>query len=258
MGFRCRHVSKTFASRGGEVRALDDINLEARSEEFLCVVGPSGCGKTTLLKILAGLLEPSSGEIAFDGSPPNGRPRTAMVFQEHGLFPWMTLADNVAFGLEPSGVGRSERRARAVDFLGTFGLRGFADRFPHELSVGMRQRGGIARAFLSGRDILLMDEPLGSLDAQTKLVVQQELLRIWKEHRKLVVYVTHDIREAVLLGDRVVVLSGRPGRIREEIPVTLERPRGFASLERTDAIRIVRHVWDLLEDEVQNSLCIPA
>jgi NitT/TauT family transport system ATP-binding protein len=220
------------------------------------VVGPSGCGKTTLLKLLAGLLAPTSGRVVFETNADRAGPDTAMVFQEHGLFPWMTVLDNVAFGLEMQGVSRGERHARAAEFIDRVGLARSPHRYPHELSVGMRQRVGIARAFVTGSDVLLMDEPLGSLDAQTRLVLQSELLRIWREHRKLVVYVTHDIGEAILLGDRVLVMTGHPGRIREEIPVPLDRPRRLPFRDRPDITRLKWHIWSILEDEVLKSLWI--
>jgi NitT/TauT family transport system ATP-binding protein len=228
------------------------------------VVGPSGCGKTTLLKIVAGLLRPTDGRVEFGiehewWTPENGRawPRNALVFQEHGVFPWMTVADNVAFGLEMRGVARRERRGRARAFLDRVGLGAFADNYPSELSVGMRQRVGIARAFVTDVPILLMDEPFGSLDAQTKLLLQEELLRIWREDRKLVVFVTHDLEEAVRMGDRVLVMTGRPGRIREEIPVTVPRPRSGVRDPRHVA-EIAWHIWQLLRDEVRKSFSGPS
>jgi NitT/TauT family transport system ATP-binding protein len=254
MSIQCRHVSRTFVTRQGPIRALEDVTFDAGDREFVSVVGPSGCGKSTLLRILAGLLEPTSGDIRFEGYPDGGRPRSALVFQEHGLFPWMPVLENVAFGLKMRGVPRRERLDRAGGFLEKMGLSPFAHHHPHELSVGMRQRAGLARAFLADPDILLMDEPLGSVDAQTKLILQEELLRIWKEHEKLVVYVTHDIREAVLLGDRVLVMSGRPGRILEAVPVPLRRPRDLTLLERPDVNTLVRRIWRLIEDEVRTGL----
>src|SRR6266496_2829375 len=225
MGFRCEGLSRSFASRQGTVVALEDVTFEAREGEFLSIVGPSGCGKTTLLRLVAGLLEPDSGTVqgteGFDGRPLEA----AMVYQDHGLFPWMTVADNVAFGLERKRIARKERHAAAADYIERVGLDAFARSYPHQLSGGMRQRVGIARALVSGAPVLLMDEPFGSLDAQTKLVLQDELLRTWREGAKLVVYVTHDIEEALVLGDRVLVMSGRPGRILEQMAVPFGRPR---------------------------------
>jgi NitT/TauT family transport system ATP-binding protein len=256
--FICQHLYKAYQTRNGIVPALEDVTFSVTEREFVSIVGPSGCGKTTLLKLIAGLLQPTSGGIIFDAEPVDGRPRTALVFQEHGLFPWMTVLDNVAFGLEMRGVVRQERYDRAQAFIEKVGLASFADSYPHELSVGMRQRVGIARAFLADPHILLMDEPFGSLDAQTRLVLQEELLRIWKDHQKVIIYVTHDIEEAVLLGDRVLVMTGQPGRVREEIPIPLGRPRDLSSTGRPDVMEIKWHIWKILEDEVRRSLWIPA
>ena len=254
MNFDCLHLYKTFATTDGSICALEDVNFSVADHEFVCIVGPSGCGKTTLLKIIAGLTDVTAGGVSFNNAGPHALPRSALVFQEHGLFPWMTVLGNVAFGLEMGGVPRHEREKLARAFINKVGLSPFESNYPHELSVGMRQRANIARAFVSDPDILLMDEPLGSLDAQTKLVLAEELLRIWKEHRKLVVYVTHDIREAILLGDRVLVMTGHPGRIREEIRVPLERPRDLASMDHPEVARLVHHIWGILEEEVRKLL----
>jgi len=235
---------------------LQDVTFGMARREFLCVVGPSGCGKTTLLRIVAGLLKPTSGQITFDQQSVGRQPRCALVFQEHGLFPWMKVVDNAAFGLEMQGIRQKERRERARAFIDKVGLAAFADSYPHELSVGMRQRVAIARAFVADPEILLMDEPFGSLDAQTRLVLQQELLRVWQDDRKMVLYVTHDIDEAVLLGDRVLVMSGRPGTILQDIPVPLDRPRDPLRHERPETTRIRRQIWETLRDEVLKSLHI--
>ncbi len=255
MAFDCMAVSKVYNGAGGPVTALQDVTFSVRDGEFVCIVGPSGCGKTTLLKMIAGLSRPTSGRITCGDAEADGRLPNAVVFQEHGLFPWMTVLDNVAFGLEARGVGRAQRRASALDFVRRMGLARFAGAYPHELSVGMRQRVGIARAFLADPLMLLMDEPLGSVDAQTRRVLQEELLRIWQEHRKLVVYVTHDIEEAVLLGDRVLVMSGSPGRILQEIEVPLGRPR---ELERAcpQVDEIKWHIWKMLKEEVRRGLAV--
>ena len=237
---------------------MDDVTFSVGEQQFVCIVGPSGCGKTTLLRLIAGLLEPSSGQITFAAEPSSGQLRSALVFQEHGLFPWMTVLDNVAFGLEMQRVDRQERNDRARSFIEKVGLATFANSYPHELSVGMSQRVGIARAFVADAQILLMDEPFGSLDTQTRLVLQEELLRIWKDYRKLVVYVTHDIEEAILLGDRVLVMSGRPGRIREDIPIPLARPRDLTARDDSEVTGIKWHIWNMLEAEVRNSLWIPS
>lgn len=257
MAFACEHLSKVYRTRNGIVPALQDVAFGAGEQEFICIVGPSGCGKTTLLKLIAGLLEPTSGRISFGAKPAGSRPRSALVFQEHGLFPWMAVLDNVAFGLEMQGMGQQERHRHAWAFIDKVGLSSFAHSYPHELSVGMRQRVGIARAFVANAPILLMDEPFGSLDAQTRRVLQGELLRLWKEDRKLVVYVTHDIEEAVSLGDRVLVMTGRPGSIREDIPILLGRPRDPSAVTQAEIKEIKWHIWEMLEDEVRKSLWIP-
>ncbi|HEX7589294.1 MAG TPA: ABC transporter ATP-binding protein [Anaerolineae bacterium] len=257
MWFSCSRLSKEFKSRNGRVLALDGVTFEMHQREFVCVVGPSGCGKTTLLRIIAGLVEPTAGVVSFDSVSPVDRLRTALVFQEHGLFPWMSVIDNVAFGLEMHGVTKKERYSRASAFIEKVGLGSFANRYPHELSVGMRQRVGVARAFVSDPEVLLLDEPFGSLDAQTRLVLQDELLRIWTEYRKTVILVTHDIEEAVRLADRVLVMTGRPGRIREEIPIPFERPRDFSSGNDRRVTEIKSHIWKMLEDEVRKNLWVP-
>jgi NitT/TauT family transport system ATP-binding protein len=254
MGLRCRNLFLRYHGQAGEVSALEDVSLELGNEEFVCIVGPSGCGKTTLLKLMAGLLQPSAGEIEVDTGATNGRPKNALAFQEHALFPWMSVLDNVAFGLRMQGVKKKESHARARAFIDQVGLTRFTRSYPHELSVGMRQRASIARAFVADPEVLLMDEPFGSLDALTKLVLQEELLRIWGEHRKIVVYVTHDIEEAVLMGDRVLVMSGRPGRILEEFPIPLSRPRDLLDRENPEIVRIRAHVWRILETEVRKNL----
>jgi len=257
MGFECQHLCKVYQTRNRPVVALQDVSFNVGEPEFVCIVGPSGCGKNTLLKLIAGLLEPTSGQILFDTEAPGERPRSALVFQGHGLLPWMTVLDNVALGLEMRGVGRRERHDRTRAFVEKAGLATFVHGYPHELSMGMRQRVGVARAFVADPQMLLMDEPFGSLDGQTKLVLQEELLRVWKEHQKLVVYVTHDIEEAVLLADRVLVMSGRPGRIREEIPIRLGRPRDLLEREQPKVTEITSHIWKILEDEVRKNLWIP-
>lgn len=255
--FECQGLCKVFQSRNGAVNALEDATFKAGDREFLCLVGPSGCGKTTLLKLIAGLVLPTSGRIVFSSTLPDDQPRSALVFQDHGLFPWMTVLDNVAFGLEMRGIKKQERRERAQSFIQKVGLAQFAESFPHELSVGMRQRVGIARAFVANTPILLMDEPFGALDAQTKLVLREDLLSLWREESKLVVYVTHDIEEAVLLGDRVLVMTGRPGRIREEIPIPISRPRDLSAKEQPEVTEIKWQIWKMLEEEVKKSLWIP-
>ena len=256
-GLICHAISKTFPTHNGAVAALANVTFTVGAQEFVCIVGPSGCGKSTLLKIVAGLLKPTTGSLIFNQTSTT-RLRNALVFQEHGLFPWMTVLDNVAFGLEMQAVGRWARQERARRLLKQVGLAAFAHNYPHELSVGMRQRAAIARAFVADPQLLLMDEPFSALDAQSRLVLQEELLRIWKDHQKTVIYVTHDIEEAVLLGDRVLVMSGHPGRIQEEIRIPLGRPRVLRDREQPEVRKIVWHIWKAIEEEVRKELRVRA
>jgi NitT/TauT family transport system ATP-binding protein len=225
-------VSKQFFADGKEMEALHDINLSIRESEFVCFIGPSGCGKTTLLRIVAGLEAPTSGTITIDGDPIKGpSPERGMVFQEYSLFPWRTVLDNTVFGLELKGVARVERERRGRQYLKMVGLEGFETRYPHELSGGMKQRVAIARALVNDPKALLMDEPFGALDAQTRNIMQSELLRIWEEEKKTVVFVTHSVDEAIYLADTIVIMSARPGRIKDIIDIPLPRPRNRTSSE---------------------------
>jgi NitT/TauT family transport system ATP-binding protein len=252
MQINVHHLAKTFNSRRGATMALQQLNFQARQGEFVALVGPSGCGKSTLLRLVAGLSEPSAGEITFWGwSTP---PRCAMVFQDANLFPWLRVIDNVAFGLETQGIGLAARRQQALALLHRLGLSAFAHHYPHELSGGMRQRVGIGRAWLTAPEILLMDEPFRALDAQTRLVMQAELLELWQERRPLVLYVTHDIDEALLLADRVLVMSGRPGQIRAEIHVPLPRPRDLMNRRQAEVEELKWHIWSMLEQAVRQPL----
>jgi len=253
MRIHCQHLSKIYQTLSDQIIALADVNFSIEDNEFICIVGPSGCGKSTLLKIIAGLQKPSSGNIIRDPSNDHEQPLNAMVFQEDSLYPWLTVLDNVAFGLESQGVRRAERRDRARVFIEKVGLLGFAANYPHELSMGMRQRVGIARAFVARPEILLMDEPFGAVDAQTRWILQEELLKIWSDYRNFVIFVTHDIEEAILLGDRVLVMSERPGRIREDIKIPFDRPRKVSYRERPEIMEIKWHIWHLLEDGARKS-----
>ncbi|HEX7808065.1 MAG TPA: ABC transporter ATP-binding protein [Thermoanaerobaculia bacterium] len=256
MTFVLDAIEKDYGSGSTRTIALAGVSLAARPAEFVSIVGPSGCGKTTLLKILAGLVTPSAGTVTFSDATPD-KLQTALVFQDHGLLPWYDVLENVALGLRFQNVPRATALARARHFIEQVGLGKFQHHRPHELSIGMRQRVGIARAFVADPAILLLDEPFGSLDAQTRLVLQQELLRIWQEHRRVVVHVTHDIDEAILLSDRIVVMSGRPGTIRAELPVVFARPRTFEVLASAEAVALRQRIWSLLELEVRESLAVP-
>jgi len=217
-------VSKTFGRGGGAVRALDQVSLTAAPGEFTCIIGASGCGKSTLLSLVAGLEQPTAGDVTVSG-------RVAFMFQEPGLFPWLTAGGNIELALRARKVPRSERRARALELLESVQLGGFAGKQPHELSGGMRQRVALARALSQDADVLLMDEPFGALDAMTRDVLHDELDRVRERVSKplTVLFVTHNVREAVRLGDRVVLLSSRPGRVIEEYPVPIGRPRRIDS-----------------------------
>jgi NitT/TauT family transport system ATP-binding protein len=257
MEVSCQKITKYFPTRNGLVAALNQIDLHVRSHEFLCVVGPSGCGKTTLLKIIAGIQAPTSGTIHFIDPPAKNVLRCAMVFQDHGLFPWMNILDNVAFGLETQGVTPPVRRKAANQWLDAIGLAPFAKNYPHELSGGMRQRAALGRAFIANTPVLLMDEPFSALDAQMRVILQAELTQLWAERKQTVVYVTHDIDEAILLGDRILVMSRRPGRILEEYPVSLPRPRLLQHLGLPAIAELKARIWRTIQAEVQPILREP-
>jgi NitT/TauT family transport system ATP-binding protein len=245
-----RHLSKSFALNGNAFAALQDVNCSVAEAEFCCIVGPSGCGKSTLLRILADLDRPTSGELLID-SDDSKRPLTAMVFQEQSIFPWMTVEQNVGYGLRVRRVAPSIRDERVLRYLKKVGLEHFAQAYPHQLSGGMKQRASIARAFATDPQILLMDEPFASVDEQTRALLQEELLRVWEDNRKTVVYITHSIDEALILGDRVLVMSARPGRIKAEVQVDLPRPRSVYEIKSTPTFgALVARVWEPLRQEV--------
>jgi NitT/TauT family transport system ATP-binding protein len=245
------HLGKTF----GELQALQDINLAVERGEFIAVVGPSGCGKTTFLRIVAGLEPATSGEVALDGRAvrdPGGD--RGFVFQSDNLLPWRTVFANAIIGREIAGrVGPAERR-RTMELLKLVGLEGFEHYHPRQLSGGMRQRVNLARALAIDPQILLMDEPFSSLDAQTREIMQTELMRIWEDGRKTVLFVTHQIDEAVFLADRVLVFARRPGRLRDNVAIALPRPRALAIKRTAEFVRYVDHIWRLIEDDVRASV----
>jgi NitT/TauT family transport system ATP-binding protein len=235
---RAEHVSMVFARDGKNTEVLNDINLEVREGEFVCLVGPSGCGKSTLLNVMGGFLSPTSGQVLIDGQVVRGPdPRRIFVFQERGVFPWLTVEGNIGFGLFK--LSRLEREQRIKHYVNMVGLQGFEEAYPSELSGGMKQRLEVARAFAVNPDMLYLDEPFGSLDSITRLVMRGELLRIWEAERKTVIFVTHDIDEAVQLADRVVVLSARPASIQQIVKIDIPHPRDISSqhyLELRDGI----------------------
>lgn len=253
-----RRVTKVFAAgRRDSVLALHDVDLAIEEGTFVSLIGPSGCGKSTLLRILGGLDTPSSGKVVGCGEVigKNGLPlRSAFVFQEYGLFPWLSALDNVAFGLRMSGVSKRERNERARVWLARVGLDGFEKAYPEQLSGGMRQRLSLARAFVTEPDVLFMDEPMGAVDPQTRLLLQEDLIRLWEETRKTVLLVTHSIDEALLLGDRVVVMTARPGRIKLDLEVELPRPRSVAITSESHFGELRTRLWDTLRGEVEQSL----
>jgi NitT/TauT family transport system ATP-binding protein len=244
------HLSKTYLNErtGRTVTALHCIDLEVRDGEFLCIVGPSGCGKTTLLQILAGLETATSGTMTLNGRPIRepGADR-GMVFQGYALFPWRTVLENIAFGLEIKGRPRWERREVSQRYARMVGLSGFENAYPNELSGGMKQRVGIARALANEPEVLLMDEPFGSLDAQTREIMQREVLDIWAATRRTIVFVTHGVQEAVFLADRIIVMTARPGRIKAIMDVNLPHPRDVTTPEFG---QLMRPVYAALKEEV--------
>ncbi|MCU7824746.1 ABC transporter ATP-binding protein [Kitasatospora sp. DSM 101779] len=251
-----RSVSKVFQVRGeGDFTAVDRVDLDIAAGEFAVLVGPSGCGKSTLLDLLGGLTEPTSGEILLNGRPVAGPgPDRSTVFQQYALLPWRTAQGNVEFGLESIGVPRRQRAARAREYLALVGLDGFEDRHPHELSGGMKQRVAIARSLAYDPEVLLMDEPFAALDAQTRESLQDELLRIWQQTGKTVLFITHGIEEAVYLGGRVAVLTSRPGRVKQVVPIDLGDRSAAQDLRSSPEFARYRHeIWSLLHDEVSRA-----
>lgn len=226
----CEHVSKTFIQKGRqEVPVLDDVSLEVQPNEFLVILGPGQCGKSTLLRIIAGLETPSSGRVLLDGGEVTGPgPDRGLVFQSYMLFPWKTVLGNVEMGPRLNGRPREECREIAMRYIDLVGLRGFENHYPHQLSGGMKQRVGIARVYANSPEVLLLDEPFGQLDAQTRIYMEQETARIWESERRTVLFVTNNIDEAIFLGDRIVTMQGKlPGRVQSVYEVDLPRPREF-------------------------------
>ncbi|QSG13801.1 ABC-type nitrate/sulfonate/bicarbonate transportsystem, ATPase component [Halapricum desulfuricans] len=251
---RASGIEKAYTGRDGDVQALSGLDLEVYDSEFFCLLGPSGCGKSTFLRLVSGLLDADAGEIDIRTESNGDRPSTSMVFQEKGIFPWKSVLDNVAFGLKMRGVGKQRRYEIAREYIEKVNLSEFENAYPHQLSGGMAQRVGIARAFANDPQVLLMDEPFGDLDAQTKRYLQEELLSLWSESKKTVVYVTHDIEEAIQLGDRLGVMGARPGHIKEIVDVDLERPRTRENLDIARLEELQTRVWDVLSDEVQRTV----
>ena len=249
------HISKVYSDRkGGRTEALQDIHFAIEENEFVVVVGPSGCGKTTLLNIIARLLSPSSGQVIIEGGHIDSNPHTAIVFQEFALFPWRTVLKNIVYGLEEQGLVKAEQTEIAQKYIGMVGLQGFENKYPHQLSGGMKQRVAIARALATDPWLLMMDEPFSALDAQTRMLMQYEISRIWEETQKSFLYITHHIQEAVFLGDRVVVLSRRPGRILDIVRINLPRPRSEHLLKEKSYLEYVDQIWGYVKDQAEESM----
>ena len=253
MKIRIEGLSKTFTSKHGAVPAVADLSLSIPTGEFCCIVGPSGCGKSTLMRILAGLEKQTSGSLVLQHAN-RDQPLNSIVFQEQSVFPWMTVEQNIAYGLRMRRVDPAVISERVDYYLRKTGLARFALALPHQLSGGMKQRVSVARAFANDPEILLMDEPFGSVDEQTRILLQDELLKIWEESRKTVVFITHSIDESITLGDRVVVMTAHPGTIKAEVAVDLPRPRRVYELKADPHFgELVYRVWSLLRDEVQRA-----
>ena len=248
-------ICKSFANRQGKtLPVLENINLTVNEQEFIAIVGPSGCGKSTLLNLTAGLLEPSSGQIKFTEVQQGYKPHMSIVFQETGLFPWRSVYDNIAFGLQAKNIPAAQQKELIQKYLELVGLKGFETAYPHQLSGGMRQRVGIARAMAIEPDLLLMDEPFSALDAQTRTIMQEELVTLWEKTRLTTMYVTHNIQEAVMLADRIILLSRRPGRISKIINVDVPRPQR-ALPEHTETIAAyTRTIWEHISKDARAAL----
>ena len=250
---RIQGLTKQFTTKDGAFTAVDDVSLEIPSGKFFMIVGPSGCGKTTLLRMLAGLETVTYGSIEIDHGD-SDKPVNSMIFQGESIFPWMTVWDNAAYGLKMRGVPKSEIREVVGHYLHRTGLSKFASSYPHQLSGGMKQRVSIARAFANDPDILLMDEPFSALDEQNKTLLQQELLRIWDETKKTVLFITHSVDEAVTMGDQIMVMTAQPGRAKALIEVPFERPRQVLELRaKPEYGELVYRIWESLREEVQRA-----
>jgi len=243
-------VSKHYQAGTRRVTAIDGVDLRIRNREFATILGPSGCGKSTLLRIVAGLLRPSQGAVALDGQPIAGPGQDrGMVFQSYTLFPWLTVQRNIQFGLELSGLPKGEQERIAQEFVARVGLKGFERAYPKELSGGMKQRVAIARALANNPAVLLLDEPFGALDAQTRALMQELLTEVWEDLHKTILFVTHDVEEALFLSDRVFVMTARPGRIKAEIAVSLPRPRSYELKSTETFLQLKQHALGLIREE---------
>ena len=247
---RIDNVVKKFNGRNGEMVALNGVSLDIHDNEFICVVGPSGCGKSTLLNIIAGLLEPTEGKVYCDDKEVTGTgTERGVVFQQYALFPWLTVRKNVMFALEMRGIKKKEAKDKAMEYLEMVDLAKFADSYPKELSGGMKQRVAIARAYAAEPEVLLMDEPFGALDAQTRTQLQTELLETWEKHNKTCFFITHDVDEAIILAQRVIIMSARPGRIKEIVDINIPYPRTQETKMTQEFIELKNHIWSQVYQE---------
>lgn len=244
------NVVKTYNTRKGETVALNGVSLDIKENEFICVVGPSGCGKSTLLNIIAGLLEPTSGSVSVDGKTVDGPgPERGVVFQQYALFPWLTVLKNVEFGLKLKGITGEQATQEAMKYLKMVDLEQFANSYPKELSGGMKQRVAIARAYAVNPQVLLMDEPFGALDAQTRTQLQTELLETWEKERKTCFFITHDVDEAIILAQKVIIMSARPGRIKEIVDITIPYPRTQETKMSAEFLELKNYIWSQVYQE---------
>lgn len=248
-------VGKVFNSKGGEMVALDRTSFKVKEGEFITILGPSGCGKSTILRIVAGLEEPSSGHVYLDGREVKGPgPDRGMVFQSYTLYPWLNVEDNIAFGLKLKGTSQKKCKEMAQHYLELIGLNGFEKHYPIQLSGGMKQRVAIARALANDPEILLMDEPFGALDAQTRSIMQEILLKAWDESKKTILFITHDVEESIFLADSVYVMTARPGRLKENIPVNLPRPRDYSIKNSSDFLSLKTRLLGLIREETLKAI----
>ena len=254
-GIRARGVSVDYDAHGTVIRAVQAMDFEVRPGELLCFLGTTGCGKSTILNVLAGFVKPTAGSVFIGQTPITGPgPDRGFVFQDHALFLWMTVAGNIEFGPKSSGVTRKERRAKVDRYIRLVGLTGFDKSYPNELSGGMQQRVGLARALANEPSVILMDEPFGSLDAQTRSMMQELLLDVWERTKKTIIFVTHDVDEAIFLADRIIVLTARPAQVKEEIRIVLPRPRSYEIVISPAYVEIKRRVLELIREETLSAM----
>lgn len=250
-----KDVGKIFKTKSGDTTALEKTSFTVEDGEFVTILGPSGCGKSTILRIVAGLEESNSGQVLLDGQEINGPgPDRGMVFQSYTLYPWLTVKENITFGLKLKGVSQKERDDLARHYLQLIGLEGFEKHYPIQLSGGMKQRVAIARALANDPKILLMDEPFGALDAQTRTIMQEVLLKAWEESKKTILFITHDVDESIFLADSVYVMTARPGRLKKKIPITLDRPREFSMKSTVEFGNYKEELLSLIREESLKSI----